>query len=98
MVKYENLRVDPKGEFYKIFEFLGVDPGDEVIASAMEATSFERLKRAQPQTKSGSTFFRKGRAGEWRKSFSAADVTLFKRCTGGLLQELGYESDGTWRA
>lgn len=39
-------------------------------------------------------FFRKGRSGTWREELSRADVAEFMWVAGGLLEELGYLTDG----
>jgi hypothetical protein len=40
--------------------------------------------------------FRSGKAGEWRKYFTAEHKRIFKDVAGGLLVRLGYEKDDDW--
>lgn len=41
-------------------------------------------------------FFREGRAGSWRESWSAVERSTFDRVAGDLLVDLGYEKDHAW--
>jgi sulfotransferase family protein len=45
---------------------------------------------------SRSRTFRKGKAGEWKKTFSPRHVELLKKSAGDLLIDLGYERDMDW--
>lgn len=52
------------------------------------------LQAAVAPKKSGT--FRKGKPGNWREHFSAANIALFKEQAGDLLIRLGYETSGDW--
>lgn len=41
-------------------------------------------------------FYREGRAGGWRESWTPLQALTFSRTAGGLLVELGYEPDEAW--
>ena len=51
------------------------------------------IDKIQPY-KSGT--YRKGVPGEWKEHFSDSNKMLFKKITGNLLQDLGYEKSGDW--
>lgn len=54
------------------------------------------LETAITPKKSGT--FRKGKPGNWREHFTAANVALFKEKTGDLLLRLGYETGNDWQS
>ncbi|MBR9921792.1 MAG: hypothetical protein GYB31_13210 [Bacteroidetes bacterium] len=91
LVNYESLKSEPIESIRSILQFLEVDDSDEVIAEVRAATDFARLKG---DTKDG--FFRKGKPGDWKNYFREIDKERFKKYTGDLLVDLGYEKDQSW--
>lgn len=90
-VRYEDLVADPAGWFGRTLAFLGADAAARVVASCVEAASFEKLSRGrQPGQEDPSSFFRKGVPDDWRQQLSAAQVARFKALSGGTLEALGY--------
>lgn len=81
----------------RIFSFLGVEVGREVVDRCVEAASFEELtqggKRGEEDFTSGR---RKGIAGDWHNVFTDRDRAIFKEHAGGLLIEFGYEPNNNW--
>lgn len=55
---------------------------------------FKILKNAIQPKKSGT--FRKGEPGNWKNHFTDMNVETFKRVTGDLLVDLGYEINENW--
>jgi hypothetical protein len=58
--------------------------------------SSDRLETAADQLFGGTATFRAGQVGSWRRAFAPEHVAAFKRCAGGLLIQLGYESGEAW--
>jgi hypothetical protein len=95
-IRYEDLLEDPLGGLQQTLEFLGASVDAEVVEAAVEANRFEQMRRRETESafhaKQGDKFFvRRGIAGEWRETFSEADIALFDGAFGGVLDRLGYE-------
>jgi sulfotransferase family protein len=94
-IRYEDLLEDPLGGLQQTLEFLGASPDADVVEAAVEANRFEKMRQRETQSafheRQGDRFFvRRGIAGEWRETFSDADIALFDRAFGAALERLGY--------
>ncbi len=91
-LRYEDLHREPKPIVRALFEFLGVDGGDDVVTECIHAASFERLTggRKRGQEQAGAQM-RKGVIGDWRNHFDEAAQATFHKQAGDLLKELGYD-------
>lgn len=91
-MRYEALHREPEPIVHAMFQFLGVDAGDDVVADCIQAASFERLtggrKRGQEQA---GAHLRKGVVGDWRDHFDETSRATFRRHAGDLLKQLGYD-------
>jgi hypothetical protein len=80
VVRYEDLRDDPKGGFGKVFDFLKVRPDAKQFANALKLTRLEALKKQEQKSgfierpKEMSAFFHSGKVGGWRKSMTDAQI------------------------
>lgn len=96
-LRYETMQQDQAAVLREVFSHLGVDSSAEFAARCIEASSFERMSggrargEADPAAKA-----RKGVAGDWRNYFTRRDGELFHSLAGGLLLDLGYETDARW--
>ena len=95
-IRYEDLLEDPTGGLQQTLEFLGVPVGADVVEAAVEANRFEEMRQRETVSafheQEGKQFFvRRGIAGEWRETFSAADAALFDHAFGAVLERLGYD-------
>lgn len=70
-VTYEGMRAAPAPVAARLFRFLGVADGGDVVASCVARTSFAALSggRSAGMTQDGS-FFRKGVVGDWRSTLT----------------------------
>jgi hypothetical protein len=99
VVRYEDLLENPKSEFGRIVKFLKMDASDERIDRAIEDSAFDKLKAAEQQTgfveypTEGKSFFRSGRAGEWRERLTEEQVARIVRSNGALMKRFGYWLD-----
>ena len=92
---YEEALADPRGEVQRVLEFLGAPVAPGAVEAAVEANRFEQMRRRETESafheRQGDKFFvRRGIAGEWRETFSEADLALFDRAFGPVLERLGY--------
>ena len=96
-VRYESLLEKPEEEVERLFGFLGADADRDLVRRSVEAASFEGLAKGRKRGEEDSTSgFRKGIAGDWHNVFSERDKAIFKEHAGGLLIELGYETNENW--
>lgn len=85
VVRYEDLRDDPKVGFGKVFDFLKVNPDPKQFANALKLTKLEALKKQEQKTgfierpKEMSAFFHSGKVGGWRKSMTDAQIARIHR-------------------
>ncbi len=96
MLQYEKMLEDSRTGAASISKFLGLNCGNEAIAKAVEATSFDRLKTMEQNVGSENlakpvTFFRTGRSGHWRDHFDADLNRKYCEENGATLLRLGYQ-------
>ena len=101
LIKYENMRLDPISSLKKVLIFAGIRLEEERIASAVRASDFSNMKRAEVEqykrcdTLIGSDkriqFVRNAEVGEWRKYFSEEMQRGFVRIHGSALNALSYD-------
>jgi hypothetical protein len=97
VVRYEDLLTDPKREFAAIAEHLLFKPTAVQLKKAIKATSFASL-RAQEQQKgfrerpptANRSFFREGRAGQWKEVLTEVQIDRIVRDHGEQMQRFGY--------
>jgi hypothetical protein len=95
LVRFEDLLQDPARELRRLAGFCGLAAGDGAIASAIERSSFGRLRSVEREEgnaldRGAVTFIRSGVAGEWRAYFSVEDRRYFHELAGPTLRRLGY--------
>lgn len=97
-IRYEDLLESPVEQIGGVLRFIGADESMQAIERCRAAASFEALsggRRAGQEDRS--SFFRSGRAGDWRAWFSDAQREVFESRAGDLLGSFGYEILGKSR-
>lgn len=90
-LRFEDLILDRAAALGRLLDYLerrGFQPQTD------RRQAIEILQAAIAPRKSGT--FRKGKPGNWREHFTAANKALFKELTGDLLPRLGYEENEDW--
>jgi hypothetical protein len=97
LLRYEDLRADPKPHVRRLAEFLGVGVDDAVLERAIFQCSFEQMKKREvlsgwdnkrwPKDKA---FVRRGKVGSYRDEMEGGVLELFEKQAGDVLQSLGY--------
>ncbi len=103
-VRYEDLLQDTMRELQRILDYLDIKLSTSLQKSIVERNRFERLsigrKLWKPARKSGQedreSHFRKGIQGDWKNYFTDQHMKCFKKLSGDLLIQLGYESGQDW--
>jgi hypothetical protein len=96
MLQYEEMLKNPSAGAASISVFLELACDDQVIARAVEASSFDRLRKLEQQFGGENLakpvpFFRHGGSGQWREHFSAELYRRYYDENGATLVRLGYE-------
>lgn len=96
VIRYETMTADLAGVLQKVTAVLGWECRADVIAGAVAATAFGRLRRQEETAgfaespRGGSPFFRRGVAGGWRDTLTAVQRARIERDHGAVMQRLGY--------
>jgi hypothetical protein len=97
VIRYEDMICDPVRVLTEALRFVGISRSDKHIQDAVNRASFDELRELErekglslAQLKSV-TFFREGRVGSWRDTFTAKDMSVFIRLHGGDGKEVGYD-------
>lgn len=95
LIRYEDILTDPVGEFTRMAVFAGLPAAPDLIAAAVEATRFDRLKARDQQDGfalrgDGRSHFRAGRAGGWQTALTPEQARRIGRDHGDMMTRLGY--------
>jgi Sulfotransferase domain len=89
-LRYEDLLTDERAWFERAFRHYGFDAALTGDALAI-ASAYSRGNLS-----AGDGHVRSGGMGEWRQHFTADHVARFKKLTGHLVVDLGYEAGPDW--
>ena len=91
-IRYEDLTADFPAAVGAMLRFLGVDDSPAIIDHLRRETDFKRLSggRAPGETDPNS-YFRKGIAGDWRQTLTAAQIAFAEAQCGEQLDAHGYD-------
>ena len=97
VIRYEDMLADPQKTFAAVAQHLLLTPTRRQLAKAIERSSFARLReqeqasgfRERPPT-ADQSFFREGRAGQWKEVLTSAQVERIIRDHGEQMQRFGY--------
>lgn len=96
LVSYERLSQQPAAVLAEVVAYVGLSASDAVIGDAVAANHFERLKAEESAAgfdvgqASGRAFFRRGLAGGWRDTLTAAQADRIVRDHGAMIERLDY--------
>jgi hypothetical protein len=90
-VTYEAMLASPAHHLAALFEFLGVDNNPKLVADIVADTSFTAMtKGRQSGTEERGSFFRIGRAGDWRDTLSEDMNALILRDMEWMFPHFGW--------
>ncbi len=99
VLRYEDMKREPHGEFSKAIRHLGLDVDPERLDRAIRFSSFEELSRQEQdagfveRSKNADRFFRGGRIGDGLTSFNEAEVARVVENHRQVLERFGYLDD-----
>jgi aryl sulfotransferase len=99
-LRYEDLLLDPNGNFAILARAAGLEFSLEKLAQAIDFTRFDRLQAAemeagfQERLKHGGKFFRAGRRGTGREVLNRVLRARIVEACGEIMEALGYQESG----
>lgn len=96
LLKYEDMLSEPVTTFSAAARFLGFDATPASVEAAVDAVCFERLRAAEDRDgfnerqPAQDRFFRRGVAGGWKDSLTAAQIARIEADHGAMMSQLGY--------
>ncbi len=101
LVRYEDLKKDPRGELRRMTGLLGVEATPELLDRAVSESSAERMSQMESEqgakwvathhTRQDKPFVRKAVTGGWRSVLPPETVAFIESQWGSLMRRLGYE-------
>jgi hypothetical protein len=96
-LRYEEMLADTVGVMTHVAKHFELDSSHDIISEIVEAHSFQRLSGGRSRgQESRNSFFRKGRAGDWKNYLTSELKKIYKELIGDFLIEFGYEQDYSW--
>jgi hypothetical protein len=95
-MRYEDLVASPEENFGKVARHLMMTPDDQQLGRAIALTRFDRLRDSEAaagfkeRPHDIDTFFREGRAGQWRERLTAEQVARVVKAHHPLMRRFGY--------
>jgi hypothetical protein len=91
LVRYEDLLADPHGSLRRILDLYELPATDEQVIEMVEKNSFFRLSGGRDRGQElKSSFFRKGKAGDWKTQFTQKQADGFRAVAGDWFDRHGY--------
>jgi len=106
LVKYEDMKISPQQELSSVLSFMGFDPDPELVQAAVQASSFDQMKKKEANNEYGRAWLaagnlddkesfkvRKGKVGGYRDYLSRSEINRMNTMLENLLPaELGYSA------
>jgi hypothetical protein len=90
-LRYQDLHDDPAGAIARLFAFLGVDSGPELVRRIAAETSFEAMSGRRPGQLDPTSFLRNGAPGDWRERLDPASAARVVEACGPLMRAKGVQ-------
>jgi Sulfotransferase domain len=96
LIRYEDMLNDTFNVFKGILLKIGLDFSDKAILDAIEATSFEKLKKQEEEhgfrgkNPKAVRFFNNGKSGTWKGKLEEAQIERIIADHGTVMKKLGY--------
>jgi hypothetical protein len=80
VVRYKDIRVDPKGQFLRVLKHFDIDLSDKIVNDIIESVSVRanRDSDLSKRLKKGKNTLHAGCIGDWRSHFYSSDIDRFK--------------------
>lgn len=100
VMRYEDMLKTPKETFGALARHLLLNPTDTQLSEAIEKSSFERLKKQEAQKgfierpKQSESFFREGKAEQWREALTRNQIRAIIRHNRAMMEKFDYIPEG----
>jgi len=104
LVRYEDLLRETVAELSRVASFLAIDRNPDAVRTAVQRSSFERMRQLEKaeasqwegtrDTRQDIPFVRSGKTGGWRDVLSPRSVAWIESAWAPFLVSLGYELSG----
>ncbi|MCP4176661.1 MAG: sulfotransferase domain-containing protein [bacterium] len=97
-MRYEDMKSDPMGTFFKTVEFIGMKVSKEKVKKALELSSMKKLKKYEnsygfnEKPANAKNFFREGKTGNWRDLLTADHIKAIIDTNGEMMKEFNYSA------
>jgi Sulfotransferase domain len=101
LLRYEDMLSQPEQELTKVASFLGVESSAERLATAVERSSADRMRKLEASQgdqwvstknkRSDIPFVRTAASGLWKNKLPASSIAEIETAWGPLMKSLGYE-------
>ena len=101
ILRYEDMLAEPEGSFGRLAGFLGLKPTTEQLRRAVAKSSFSELSKQEAEhgflerPATAESFFRVGKAGQWREVLSQGQVEAIVSDHASMMMRCGYLPE-TW--
>lgn len=106
VVRYEDLKADPRAGFRRMVDFAGLEVTDAALERAVAQSDFKAMAQAEErhgrpfrnpdEAAVAGPFMRKGVVGDWQSEFGDVEKAVFKRYNGDMLVQMGYADGADW--
>jgi hypothetical protein len=96
VMRYEDMLAKPTQTFARLVQWLSLPPDPDRLKRALDRSSFSALKQQEQEKgyierpKNARSFFREGKAGQWRETLSPAQVARLVARHGPQMDRFGY--------
>jgi Sulfotransferase domain len=96
VIRYEDMLTDSFNTFKKAVNFIGLEYSDSEIQAAIDASSFEKLKKQEEENgfreknPNSPRFFNNGTSGTWKGKLTEEQIAKVIADHGEVMRELGY--------
>ena len=96
VVRYEDMKADPRAAFTGLLGFLGVPVDFERLDRSVGHASFEEMKRQEQATgfversPNSERFFHTGESGQWKQALAPEDIAWLRERHGPVMAKYGY--------
>lgn len=90
LVRYEDLLADPVMHFGALAAFVGIDVTPQQVTNAVAQSRIELLQAQEIEYSGRARFFRRGGAGGWQDTLTAAQSARLRDDHHAMMRRLGY--------
>lgn len=97
VMRYEDMRADPAGQFRALLGALGIPADEDRLQRAVRFSSFDEMRRQEgahgfvEASRNATRFFHSGSSGQWSGVLGAEDIAAVREANGAVMGRHGYQ-------